>query len=338
MALSGLSFSDLILLPDGRGLLKGVPGQDQQLVPVPETDLEELNGLPKALLDSFRLRSELECSQDGPGTRRHPDTIRFRHCGVSYRVAAYDNIDNGRTWFLRRLADKVPALDAIGLPPQIVQWLLAKEQSQGLVLFSGAQASGKTTSAAALIHSRLALHGGHGVTFENPVEMPLAGKHGENGHCFQTDMTSESELAAHIERAHRYASPNIVFIGEIRSKYAATEALRVSLGSSQQMVVATIHGLDVGAALERLLTWARELEGDAAWQNLASSLLAVIHQELATGDDGKRVLRCPEFLLVPFKQSSNGLRAKLRDGQLTYLRDEMREQRNRIQYKGINDI
>lgn len=333
MALHEQDFTDLILLPDGRGLLKGVPGHDQQLVPVRDEDGVELTGLPGALESSF-LSSVPSACEASPGVRRHPDTIRFEHCDVRYRVAAFDNVDSGRTWFLRRLAESVPALESIGLPEQLVTWLSAEEQSQGLVLISGPQASGKTWTAAALIAARLRLYGGHGVTFENPVEMPLTGPHGQHGYCFQTEILGEHELAAHIERAHRYGSPNIIHIGEIRSKYAATEALRVSLGSSRQMVVATIHGLDAVAALDRLLTWARELEGEAASRNLENSLLAVIHQDLASVN-GKRTLRCPEFLLVPFRDEFKGIRAKLKDGNLGDLRNDIREQRNRVNFRGL---
>ncbi|MEG2005630.1 MAG: type II secretion system protein E, partial [Bilophila sp.] len=149
-------------------------------------------------------------------------------------------------------------------------------------------------------------------------------------YCFQSEILSEQELAVQIERAHRYASPNLIFIGEIRTRFAALEVLRVALGSSQQLVVATIHGLDIITALERLLNWARELDGNAA-QNLANSLLAVIHQELHL-DNGKRVLRIPQFLLVPFSESAKAIRSKIREGQLHSLGDDMREQRNRILY------
>lgn len=331
MALRDVQFTDLILLPDGRGLLKGVPGHDQQLVPVSGQDCSEIKGLPTALSDAFRSRKS-DC--DLAGLHRHPETIRFEHCDIRYRVAAFDNVDTGRTWFLRRLADSILPLESIGLPEPLVTWLLAEEQSHGLVLISGAQASGKTWTAASLIQARLSRYGGHGVTFENPVEMPLTGPHGEHGYCFQTEILGEHELASHIERAHRYGSPNVIHIGEIRSKHAATEALRVSLGSTRQMVVATIHGLDVVAALDRLLTWAREQEGEAASRNLENSLLAVIHQDLVS-EDGKRRLRCPEFLLVPFKPEFKGVRAKLKDGNLNDLRNDMREQKNRITYKGL---
>lgn len=329
MPLSALSFADLLLLPDGSGVLKGTSGfgsDELQLVSVPEDCQSEIDELRQALVEAFMSRKILREN----GTQELPSTIRLAHGGVHYRVADMHDV-KGQTWFLRRLTETVPDLHELGLHRYLLDWILAPEQHQGLLLISGAQASGKTTTASALVAARLAMFGGHAVTFENPAELPLGGRHGEHGYCFQSEILSEQELAVQIERAHRYASPNIIYIGEIRTRFAALEVLRVALGSSQQMVVATIHGLDIITALERLLNWARELDGANAAQNLANSLLAVIHQELHINNE-KRVLRIPQFLLVPFAEGSKGLRSKIRDGLLQNLGDDMREQKNRILY------
>jgi twitching motility protein PilT len=202
-------------------------------------------------------------------------------------------------------------------------------QKQGLVIFSGAQSSGKTTTASSYTKERLVMFGGHGVTFENPVEQPLNGLCGTHGWCFQTEISGEEELAAHIEMAHRLSAPNIIFIGEIRTRHAAVEALRIALGSDQQLVVVTVHGLDVASALERLVTWAREIDGENACQNLAASLLAVVHQRIAEVN-GKRLLHTPEFLLVPFTEESKAIRAKVREKRFGALGEDMLKQRNRI--------
>ena len=91
-------------------------------------------------------------------------------------------------------------------------------------------------------------------------------------------------------------------------------------------------------ALERLVTWARELDGDNAGQNLADALLAVVHLSLESGPDGQRCLTSPQFLLLPFKESSRGIRVKLRDGKLNTLTDDMRELKARIANKGEQAI
>ncbi|ATD82341.1 MULTISPECIES: ATPase, T2SS/T4P/T4SS family [Desulfovibrio] len=320
MPLTEIQFSDLLLFPDGSARLKGCPGAGPQLVPVPEACASEVADLPDLL------------------GKHGQAAMRYRHRDITYRVARIDDVDGQRIWFLRRLAETVPSFESLGLLPVLCSWLMGAEQRQGLILFSGAQASGKTTTASAFVARRLEVYGGHSVTFENPAELPLAGSWGQYGYCFQTEITSETELAQEIERAHRYASPDIIFIGEIRTRHAALEALRVSLGSSRQLVVATIHGQDVITALERLVTWARELDGDNAGQNLADALLAAVHLSLEIGPDGSCCLTSPQFLLLPFKDSSRGIRVKLRNGQFSTLTDDMRELKARIANKGEQAI
>lgn len=332
MSLAEYDFSDLILLPDGRAFFKGTPEGDQQVVSVPEytDDAVEEQEEVATLLPLVERKFEETRTTDDPFL----GCVRIRHQGVSYRAAGHIGIE-GRAYFLRRLAETVPDFSSLLLPMGVDNWLLEAENSKGLILFCGPQGSGKTTSAGSFVASRLRRHGGHSVSFENPVEMPLAGPHGVHGFCFQTEIREEAELGRHIERAHRFASPNIILIGEIRSTFTASEALRVSLGSSQQLVVATLHGLDITTALDRLLGWARESDGDMACQNLAHSLLAIVYQEL-TSTNGKRTLNVPQFLLIPFTDGSKGIRAKLRECRLLSLEDDIREQRNRIKLQGID--
>ena len=327
MALSDLNFSDLILQVQGnRAFLKGTPDMDTQLKPVTDdmVDAGEIAELGDIVERSFTAsRGELE-------------NVRVRFGNLTFRVANYHGVE-GPAYFLRRLADRVPDLEEIGLGQDLTTWLLGAERQKGLVLFCGPQSSGKTTSAAAFIASRLRRHGGHMVSLESPVEMPLSGPQGPFGYGFQTEVKSEADLARHIERSHRYSGPNILYVGEIRSKYAASEVLRVALGSANQLVVSTIHGLDIITALDRLMTWAREMDGEVACQNLAHSLLAVIYQEL-TSENGTRSVRVPEVLLAPFNDKSRTIRAKLREGKLNSLAEDILAQRNKIAFQGIGAV
>ncbi|MFI3270742.1 MAG: ATPase, T2SS/T4P/T4SS family [Pseudomonadota bacterium] len=325
MTLDSLQFSDLILMDD-KAFLKGTPelGQQMQLITPEMVHPNELRELIDTVENSF------SSHRDGV------ENIRIGFGKLSFRVANFSGVD-GRAYFLRRLAEKVPTMQELGFDKGLCDWLLHKDRQKGLVLFCGSQASGKTTSAAAFIASRLALYGGHAVSWENPVEMPLAGPHGEYGYAFQTQVRSEAELAAHIERSHRFSSPNIVYVGEIRSKHAASEVLRVSLGSANQIVVSTIHGMGIITALERLMTWAAELDSDVASQNLAHSLLAIVYQELQTEND-TTIMKTPETLLVPFSSFSRSLRSKIRDGRLASLAEEITLQRNKVKFQGMGAI
>ena len=306
--------------------MKGCDSCGQKLVPCAEDIKKEIEILHKEVL---KVHDE---------SGRH--TFRVIHEEIGYRVALYEGVDwgSGKVFFLRRIQEQVENFNRIGMPEPLAKWLLSEKQSKGLVLFTGAQASGKTFSASSLVATRLSTLGGHAVSFENPAEMPLDGKHGEFGFCFQAEIEREEDLAEGIERSHRFASPNIIYIGEIRSKYAASEALRVCLGSDKQIVIATMHGFDLVTALERLVTMAREIDGEIASQNLAQGLLAVVHQQLDQDKDGKKVLQVPQFLLAPFTEKYLGLRAKIKNNEMSGLQEEMREQENSIQFMGIDSI
>lgn len=325
MVLKSVSFTDLILHESGEAFMKGCDNCDQKLVPCDDDIAKEIKVLHEEVLKVHK--------ESG----RH--TFRIQHEDIGYRVALYEGVvwGSGKVFFLRRIQEKVSPFTELGLPDALSEWLLSANQSKGLVLFTGAQASGKTFSASSLVATRLSTLGGHAVSFENPAEMPLDGKHGKFGFCFQAEIDHEEDLAEAIERSHRFASPNIIYIGEIRSKHAASEALRVCLGSDQQIVVATLHGFDLVTALERLVTMAREIDGDIASQNLAQGLLAVVHQQLEHVD-GKTTLHVPQFLLAPFTENFKGLRAKIKNGELAGLQEEMREQRNRIQFGGLEAL
>ncbi len=321
MSLDDFTFSDVILHEDGRAFLKGTGGEQSHRLVQPENALQaDIAALHKAVKDAERGR----------------DTFRITYDGTGYRVAVYDGVEwgSGKVYFLRKAMNKVPAFTSLGYASYLSDWLLAKEQRKGLVLLSGSQAAGKTTSASSLISTRLEMHGGHAVSFENPVEMPLDGNHGEFGACFQAEIESEDELGKAIENAHRYASPDIIYIGEIRGKHAASETLRIALGSDQQLVIATIHGLGPISALERLVAMAREIDGDLAYQNLSQGLLAIVHQHLAD-EDGKRVLNVDDALFLPFPVKDKadqfaGVRAKLKNGDLAALAEDFNEQAARF--------
>lgn len=311
--LNTLSFTDIILLPDGRGKLKGTPGYGSKLVDLPQSiSTETLFGRIKGMMHE-----------------KKQTKFRITIDKTIYRVAVYEDINLATTAFLRRLPDTVPDFTSLGIPSPLDIWLLQERHKKGLVLFAGAQGSGKTTSAASYIQARIAKNGGHMVSFECPVEMPLAGQCGEHGYCFQGDI-DEDKLAQNIKLSHRFASPDILYVGEIIGPDTASQALRAALGSSQQVVVSSIHGLSVIAALDRLLTWAKEIEGNEGANNLlASSLFAVIFQEIKE-EEGKKCLHVPEYLFIPFTTGGDSTRAAIRDGNLRSLQNDMNALQNRI--------
>ncbi len=320
--LNELEFSD-ILLNNGNGTyLRGIRGFGRQVLPSPSEFQEEID----------ELRAQVNAEFDKH--KRHSFRINFK--GRSYRVAVFDGIasGNGHAFSLRKGMDTIPDFYKLGLPERIAEWLTDANQQKGLILFSGAQASGKTTSAASCISKRLVKFGGHALSIEMPAEMPLSGMHGEHGTCWQCDLDGEADLPAVLQVSHR-STADIIYIGEVLGSTTASELLQISLSSSRQLIFSTIHGTGVVAALDRLLTWAKENAGEAAALNLSECLLGVIHQELVPTKNGGWELNSPEFLLLPDSQRAKATRAMIKDGNLKALNDVIKEQRSIILYQGL---
>ncbi len=334
MKLKELDFSDL-LISDDTAFLKGGKGNGQRLIPVPdEVDLTSL----RHEINNLFITKASPVREEGSGSLNIPITLRLEYEGIGYRVADMRGIDKKLTWVLRRLPSEVTSLSKLGFPENFQNWLLEQEQNKGIILMTGSQVSGKTTLGSTLLAERLRKFGGHAITFEFPSELPLNGQHGDFGYCYQLEINGEADLALHIENAYRYARPNIVYIGEIRTKYAAAETLRMALSSSDQLIIATLHGLDIPSALEKLINWAREIEGINASKNLSDSILAVFHTDLENTEDDK-ILRIPEFLLVPFgKNESIGIRNKISKQELSALKEDITSQRNRVKHSHNNII
>ena len=123
--------------------------------------------------------------------------------------------------------------------------------------------------------ARLTALGGVCVTAENPVELQIAGRHGD-GMCFAHEVGSDQEMANAVINFLR-TSPNIIFLGEIRDAFVAKEAVLAAL--SGHLVITTFHGPSLVGALARFAGFI----GDN--NLLADALSAVAYLELCETKD-----------------------------------------------------
>ncbi len=221
------------------------------------------------------------------------DRDRIEMNGRKYRAQRMQTA-MGETIALRSIPDVVPAIEQLQIPVGIrALWLDPELLSGGLALVVGTNGQGKTTTASAAIVSRLKQFSGFGIGVEDPPELPLDGFHGK-GRFFQVPAFSDnpaegpgSGYAQALLAAQRFvpslpAGGSIVFFGEIRDSRTALEALLMA--SNGHLVIATMHGQSVGAALRKLTTWAmataEQTPQDVVWRLLAESLRLVQHQQL----------------------------------------------------------
>jgi twitching motility protein PilT len=149
----------------------------------------------------------------------------------------------------------------------------------GLVIFTGATGSGKTTTLAQIVNILNQVGGYRILTIEEPVEYRYA--------RLSSSVVSQREVGLDV---HTFADglkyglrqdPDVVLVGEIRDRDTAQMAL--SAAETGHLVFTTLHTRDAKGAISRFADFfAQEVQRDIRYQ-LASSLRAVVAQRLVPG-------------------------------------------------------
>lgn len=255
-------------------------------------------------------------------------------------------LGNGQPLYaLRRYAVNVPDLSETGMPAPYVDWLSVASIKSGLVLLIGRPGSGKTTTACAIIKARLTAYGGVAWTVENPIELPLQGRHGK-GICYQTSVDDDRDIPARMRDFYR-ATPNLLFVGEIRTREVAIEV--ITAAGSGSLVFATLHGFDLVSGLRKL----NDLVGTSGSPHvLADVLRMAMHLQLHQKDADElkaierhslgpglgtppRVLVCTPLFLFD-DENDKGIRSKLREGQYHLLSSEIGAQQRKAEAHSLS--
>lgn len=207
---------------------------------------------------------------------------------------------------MRQVAPEVPFLDTLHMP-QPWRHLLIDENLNGggLIVLTGVMGSGKSTTLASVIKSRLDKYAGFCLTVEDPIELELDGYHGQ-GRCVQTDLSAFKKAYSTIEEqgipsdseAYCLATKgalrsfpagtkgaSLLLLGEIRDGATAAEVLRQANNGS--LILTTLHADDPQTAMSRLAAMGQvELGPTVARDLLASAMRVVIHQRLIDNPDG----------------------------------------------------
>ena len=228
-------------------------------------------------------------------------------------------------------------LASLGMPTAVAEKLMAPDLREGLVVFFGKAGSGKTTTAGSFVSERLNRFGGVCWTVENPIELPLQGKHGR-GWCYQTEAPSDDGIGPAVRNMLR-ATPNIIMIGEMRDALTVREA--ITAGNSGHLVAATFHAADLVSGIARLARLANDDKASAA---LADALRVGIHLSLQNAESGmplpgsalsvpgtKGTGTPPRVLSVEplwmSGQAEEGLKSIVREGDFHMLKSEVERQR-----------
>ncbi|PIE58208.1 MAG: twitching motility protein [Desulfobulbus propionicus] len=216
------------------------------------------------------------------------DLITKGSCDLSYalsdKVRFRVNIFSQRgrlSTVLRKLETKIPTISAFNFPDVFLK--MAKEVN-GLVLFTGATGTGKTTSMAAILNRINEERPVHIVTLEDPIEY----MHPHKKATFnQRELGDDFDTFANGLRAALRQAPKVILVGEIRDR----ETLEIALTAAEtgHLVFSTLHTIDTGQTINRILGMFEQDEQPQIRNRLSDTIRWIISQRLIPRAKGGRI-------------------------------------------------
>ena len=182
---------------------------------------------------------------------------------------------------MRKLGTMVPSIDSLKLPEAFRK---ATKEKTGLVLVTGSTGVGKSTSIAALLREFNETQSIHIVTLEDPVEFV----HPNIKATFnQRELGGDFDTFANGLRAALRQAPKIILVGEIRDRETAELCLKAS--ETGHLVLSTLHTVDAGQTIHRLIGMFDPGEEKHLRQRLADTVRWIIGQRLLPKVGGGRI-------------------------------------------------
>jgi len=181
---------------------------------------------------------------------------------------------------LRKLNTVIPTLDSLKMPEIINQ--IPREKT-GLVLVTGATGSGKSTTLAAVLNEFNRNKAIHIITLEDPVEFI----HPHAKSTFnQRELGSDFDTFANGLRAALRQAPKVILVGEMRDR--DTVKIALSAAETGHLVLSTLHTVDAGQTINRILGMFETEEQEQIRLRLADTLRWVVSQRLIPKVGGGR--------------------------------------------------
>jgi twitching motility protein PilT len=201
------------------------------------------------------------------------DRARFR-VNIFSRSGKYSIV-------LRKLETKIPTIEELNLPRAF--YTMAEEKN-GIVFVTGATGSGKSTSLAALLDKINEKKSVHVITLEDPIEY----QHSQKKATFnQRELGADFDTFATGLRAALRQAPKVILVGEMRDR--ETVEIGLSAAETGHLVLSTLHTIDAGQAINRVLGMFHTEEEKQIRIRLADTIRWVVSQRLMPKINGGRV-------------------------------------------------
>lgn len=185
---------------------------------------------------------------------------------------------------MRKAQTEIPTISSLGLSPIFHKLSLEKN---GLILVTGATGSGKTTTLAAVLNEINENKAVHIVTLEDPIEFVHPHK---KATFSQRELGQDYDDFANGLRAALRQAPKVILVGEMRDRRTVEIALTAS--ETGHLVLSTLHTVDAGQSINRILGMFDNAEEAQIRQRLADTVRYVVSQRLAPklGGNGRVLL------------------------------------------------
>ncbi len=214
--------------------------------------------------------------------------LREGSCDLSYRLSNKARFrvniasrSGNYSIVMRKLESKIPTIKELNLPDAFYQIAQVKN---GIVFVTGATGVGKTTSIAAVLDEINEKKSVHIVTLEDPVEYQHAHKKSTFN---QRELGTDFVTFAHGLRAALRQAPKVILIGEMRDR----ESVEIGLSAAEtgHLVLTSLHTIDAGQVISRLLSMFSTEEENQVRIRLADTVRWIVCQRLLPKVGGERI-------------------------------------------------
>lgn len=221
----------------------------------------------RRLTENLLLEGSCDSSYELPGKAR-------------FRVNIFSQRSN-YSIVLRKLATKIPTCQELGIPES---FLKMAEEKNGFILVTGATGTGKTTSLAAVLNEINDTRSVHIVTLEDPVEYDHPHKKATFN---QREMGEDFDSFASGLRAALRQAPKVILVGEMRDR--ETVEIGLSAAETGHLVLSTLHTVDAGQTINRILGMFPTEEENQIRIRLADTIRWIVCQRLLPKVGGGRI-------------------------------------------------
>lgn len=182
----------------------------------------------------------------------------------------------------RMIRTKIPRPEDIGFDEIIYRLTHLQD---GLILVTGPSGSGKSTTLATMINIINSERRSHIITIEDPIEYLYRE---EQSIIEQREVGFDTKTFAQALKYALRQDPNVIMVGEMRDLETISAALTAA--ETGHLVLSTLHTISAPETIERIVDVFPAHQQQQVLNQLASTLRAVIAQQLLPAKDGSLVV------------------------------------------------